>query len=152
MEDLSWECDSRSATIEIPHPFGDPNMHYRVHKTPSTGSYPEPAESSTHSHNHLKYFNIIFKCSLGLPNGPLRVSGFTGATFLQTLYEVKWVNPCKIDADPAPGDNTPHLQRSGGIHRPLHNTDPKNERQHAPDTLATKLIQTRCYHPRKQGK
>jgi hypothetical protein len=40
-QDPSWECNSRSASEEIPRLLWNPEFHYRVHKDPATGPYSE---------------------------------------------------------------------------------------------------------------
>jgi hypothetical protein len=70
---LSWEAKSFSASQEIPHILWNPEVHYRIHKSPPRHlslSWANSSRSMLPSHFSKIHFNII----LGLPSGRLHSS------------------------------------------------------------------------------
>jgi hypothetical protein len=75
----SWEATSRSGSQELPNMFMDPQGSVQCPQGPSTGSYPEPDQSSPTHHAVLFLLRFIYMLSshlrVGLPSG-LFPSGF----------------------------------------------------------------------------
>jgi hypothetical protein len=77
----SWEAASGSATQKLPKTLWNQKVHYRDHKSRSTGLYIEPHESNTYPHSISLRSILILSSHLrvGFPIG-LFPSGFPTET------------------------------------------------------------------------